>query len=99
VAVRSSKHTERRLFYHRVPEFWTASEKLAWLGDHVERTGRHNALNTIEWQELTPDAKGNWISIENATEFDALLSMGTKEAKAAKGQAEPQTLFKSYTGG
>src|SRR5690606_13293376 len=69
VAVRSSKHAESKLFYYRVPEFWTASEKLAWLGDHVEQAGRHNALNTIHWTELSPDNQGNWLLIENADEF------------------------------
>jgi predicted helicase len=96
VAVRSAKHAERKLFYHRMPEFWTAGEKLAWLGDHVERAGRHNALNTIAWQDLTPDAKSNWITAENASEFSGFLPIGTKKAKAAKGMEEPEAIFKTY---
>ncbi|MBZ0319912.1 MAG: DUF559 domain-containing protein, partial [Anaerolineae bacterium] len=31
VAVRSAQHTERRLYYHRVPEFWRKEEKLGFL--------------------------------------------------------------------
>jgi predicted helicase len=31
VAVRSSKHTDHRLFYRRVPEFWRKEDKLEWL--------------------------------------------------------------------
>lgn len=31
VAVRSAQHDERRLFYHRVPEFWRKEEKLGFL--------------------------------------------------------------------
>src|SRR6266567_3367698 len=31
IAVRSSRHIERKLFYYRVPEFWRKTEKLSFL--------------------------------------------------------------------
>jgi predicted helicase len=69
VAVKSARHTELKLFYHRVPEFWTAGQKLAWIADHVEREGRENSLNTVPWTTLVPDAKNNWIAIETYQRF------------------------------
>jgi predicted helicase len=99
VAVKSARHTEKKLFYHRVPELWTAGQKLAWIADHVEREGRENSLNTIPWTMLTPDAKNNWRVAENADEFSGFIAMGTKEGKAAKGLSEPEVLFKSYSNG
>src|SRR5690606_477248 len=76
VAIRSQRHTERKLFYHRVPEMWRKGEKLDFLDKHVELQGRHNSLNTIEWRELVPDAKNTWRVAEHAGEFEAYLALG-----------------------
>ncbi|MBZ0281175.1 MAG: N-6 DNA methylase [Anaerolineae bacterium] len=86
-----------RLLYHRVPEFWTRAEKLAFLADHVERKGRENALNTVEWTELTADNRNTWLVPENADQFDAFIPIGSREAKSAKGQVE--AIFKTYSRG
>jgi predicted helicase len=85
-----------RLFYHRVPELWTKREKLAWLDENVERLGRQNALNTVEWEELKPDSRNTWLVPENADEFAEFLAMGGKESKAAKG-ADVEAIFKLYS--
>ena len=47
IAVRSAKHSERRISYHRVPENWRKEEKLAWLAAH--------SLNLVDAQRLTPN--------------------------------------------
>jgi len=48
VAVRCSG--EKRLRYHRVPEFWRKEEKLAWLDK------RETVL-----ENLSPDASHTWL--------------------------------------
>jgi predicted helicase len=93
--VRVENHA--RLFYHRVPEFWRKQDKLAYLADNVERAGRQNALNTIEWEELIPDSRNTWLIPEHADEFATFVPMGSKETKAAKGDVE--AIFKTYSGG
>jgi len=97
IAIRHHAHTEHKLLYHRVPEFWRADEKLGYLREMVEKAGRHNALNTVPWRELQPDAKHNWLVPEHADEFESLLPIGTKDAKKAKGFDTPEAIFKVYS--
>ncbi len=78
IAIQHQAHSERQLFYHRVPDGWRADEKLGYLREMVEKAGRHNALNTVTWQELKPDTKNNWLVPQNADEFEAFLPIGTK---------------------
>src|SRR6266567_1472197 len=53
IAIRSSQHVERRLFYYRVPEFWRKTEKLNFLVNV-------GSLYKIEWSELQTDEKNTW---------------------------------------
>jgi predicted helicase len=98
VAVRSSQHSERRLYYHRVPEFWRKEEKLAYLTRMVELEGKHNSLNTVAWQELKPDARHTWLVPTHAEEFETFMPMGSKEAKRAAGR-NIEVIFRSYSNG
>jgi predicted helicase len=98
VAVRSSQHADRKLFYHRVPEFWTAAEKLAYLEEMVEVKGRHNSLNTVEWQAVIPNARHTWLIAENADEYAALIPIGSKAAKSAKA-SDVEAIFKIFSNG
>jgi predicted helicase len=61
VAVRCSG--EKRLRYHRVPEFWRKEEKLAWLG----------GLD-IHWQTLARDGP-YWLVAAHASEYACFLPM------------------------
>jgi predicted helicase len=60
LAVRCNR--EKRLRYHRVPEFWRREEKLAWLAD-----------GKIQWEELTPNADHTWLIPEHSDDFAAFL--------------------------
>jgi predicted helicase len=86
------------LHYHRVPEFWTGAEKLAYLTDNVRLKTRQDSLNTVDWEGLTPDARHTWRIAEHADEFAALMPMGSKAAKAAKSQ-DSETIFKLFSHG
>jgi predicted helicase len=91
IAIRSSQHTERQLFYYRVPEFWRKTEKLAFLARSV-------SINGIDWQELQPDEKHTWLTEGIRSEFATFLPMGTKEAKSERG-IDIHTMFRNYGGG
>ncbi len=88
IAIRSSRHTKRSLFYYRVPEFWRKTEKLNLLRQ-VQN------LNAIEWLELEPDEKHTWLTEGLHTEFNLFLPLGNKEAKSEHG-IDGQTVFRNY---
>lgn len=96
IAIRSSRHAERKLFYYRVPEFWRKTEKLAFLARTVN-------IDSIGWQELQPDEKYTWLTEGMRSEFESFLPMGTREAKFANHLElegiETGTLFKLYSPG
>jgi predicted helicase len=56
-----------------------------------------NALNTIAWQELTPDSKHTWLVAENAAEWDEMLSIGSKATK--NDSLQTQNVFITYSAG
>ena len=91
IAMRSSRHTERKLFYYRVPEFWRKTEKLNFLASAGN-------LDKIDWMELQPDEQYTWITEGMYPEFATFLPLGTKEAKSER-TLEAQTIFRNYGGG
>jgi predicted helicase len=91
VAVRRASHTERKIFYFRVPELWRKEQKLNWLDEH-------KSIEAVKWQPLTPDHRHSWIIPKNADAFDTLIPMGSKDAKAVS-VTEPHVIFKQYGGG
>jgi predicted helicase len=93
VAVRSSKHKDHRLFYHRVPEDMRREDKLKWLATRQTISG-------IEWASLIPDRRNTWLISENADEFEAFLPLGTKTTKATSpGSTRAEAIFKIYSNG
>lgn len=95
VAVRGRTVSERKLYYHRVPDYWRSGDKLGYLAEMVREDGRQNALNTVPWQTLTPDARHSWRVPENADTFASFVPMGSKAAKKASASGA-QTIFKIY---
>ena len=79
------------LRYYRVPEDWRKEQKLQQLTSL-------QSVSAAPWQPLRPDTSGNWLVPEHAAEFEALIPLGTKAAKAAD-SASPQTVFKVFSGG
>ncbi|GAB4512037.1 MAG: hypothetical protein OHK0046_10980 [Anaerolineae bacterium] len=96
VAVRSDKHTDKQLFYHRVPEFWTAAEKNAFLADHVERMGTRNSLNTINWQELNPNDAYTWLIPAFSSEFETFIPINDKSMRSSSGKGI-ESIFETYS--
>ena len=88
--VRRAKQKGCRIFYSRRPEFETAEEKLAWLGD--------GKLGDIKWDEIRPDKKQNWIN-QPDNDFDDLLPIATREGKRIKNQSQARALFALFASG
>jgi len=91
VAIRYSRHTERKLFYYRVPEFWRRTEKLTFLSEL-------GSIRRIEWRELHPGNKHTWITEGLQIEFAQFLPIGTRESKMAI-DANTEAIFKTYSAG
>ena len=53
-------------------------------------------VGNVTWQELKPDKRHTWLTADLHNDFDSFIPMGSKAAKASKGNAEG-TLFKTYS--
>jgi predicted helicase len=87
--IKNSKHEDYKIFYKTVDWKATREEKFAL----IDKAG---TASHLEWQELTPDNKQNWLTEGLSTEFDAFIPMGTKEAKRSK-ETPIKTLFKIFS--
>ncbi|MFD9781741.1 DEAD/DEAH box helicase [[Kitasatospora] papulosa] len=68
------------------------------IGDYLDRDDKlkilsSNSLDTIEWQELTPNADGDWIN-QRSEDYAAFQAIGDKDKIAAE-----QAVFAAYSGG
>jgi predicted helicase len=91
ILIRNSQHTTRDLFYARVDEFWTKEQKLLHLAELKD-------CYNVEWQLLTPNARNIWLTEGLHSDFDALIPLGSKEAKAMQGLDVP-SIFSLYSSG
>ena len=65
-----------------------ARDKLAYLSDI--------ALDETSFQEITPDAKNNWLN-QSDSDFESLLPVANRETKFAKTTEEEQAVFGLYS--
>ena len=89
--VRSRQHEDHKIYYSEVDWKATRQEKF----NLIENAG---SANKIQWKELIPDKNHTWLTEGLHTEFDTFIPMGTKTAKAAKGEAV-EVIFKTYSSG
>ena len=78
-----------RIFYHRTDEGWNKEQKFDFL-----RESKH--IGNIAWQTIEPDARYTWLTEGLQPEFEDFVPIGTKEAKATKGEAV-DVIFKTYS--
>ncbi len=83
--------SKARIFYARTDEFWRKGEKYAFLEEKQHVGG-------VEWQELQPDAKHNWLTEGMREDFESFLPIGTKEGKQEKGD-KAKVIFNLYSRG
>jgi predicted helicase len=79
------------LRYHRVPEDWRKEQKLQQLNSFRSVSG-------ATWQPLKPDTSDNWLVPESAAEFQTLVPVGNKAAKAGAWDTA-ETIFKVFSRG
>jgi predicted helicase len=66
----------------------TAEEKLAWLASA--------RASTLDFQEVRPDAKGNWLDLTN-NDFDEFIPIATKDAKRRRDNERSKVVFKLFS--
>ena len=86
---RDNANGQTKIFYARVDEFWRKEDKYRYLDSK-----KHH--RSIEWQPITPDRRHTWLTEGLHAEFETFIPMGTKAAKAAKGEAV-DVIFKTYS--
>jgi predicted helicase len=79
------------IFHARTDEFWRKEQKYHFLNTRED-------LSKIDWNQVTPDKAFNWLTEGMSDQFQDLLPLGTKEAKAEK-EAGVATIFKSFSTG
>jgi predicted helicase len=77
-----------KIYYARVDELWRKEQKYDFLNDK-------SYLENVEWQEISPDSKHNWLTAGMDNSFDSFMPMGTKEAKSEG--LDTVTIFKTYS--
>ena len=80
-----------RIFYYRTDDLWNKKQKF----DFLNARGH---IGNIDWQTIQPDIRYTWLTGGIRADFENFVPMGTKEAKAAKGEAI-DVIFKIYSGG
>ena len=86
---RDNANSQAKMFYARVDEFWRKEDKYHYL-DSKEH------YQNIEWMSITPDKQYTWLTEGIRAEFETFIPMGTKEAKATKGETV-DVIFKTYS--
>ena len=80
-----------RIFYARVDEFWRKEEKYRFLDEK-----QHYGI--VEWLEVKPDKRHTWLTEGLYAEFETFIPLGSREAKATKGETT-EVLFKVFSNG
>ena len=80
-----------RIFYYRTDDLWDKKQKFNFLSER-EHAG------DIAWKPIQPDARHTWLTEGLHAGFDTFIPMGTKVAKAEKGEAT-DVIFKIYSNG
>ena len=89
--VRNNHQPQTQLYYHAVGDYWSASEKTAYLRQFSE-------ITKIPWQTLQPDERHTWLTEGLQNVFSTFMPIGTKEGKSAR-SVEPECLFRKYSRG
>ena len=88
---RENANSQTEIFYARVDEFWRKEDKYRYL-DSKEH------YRNIEWKPITPDRRYTWLTEGLQPEFETFIPIGTKEAKAEKGEGR-DVIFHRFSNG
>ena len=91
---RDNRIAQAKIFYTRVEEFWRKEDKYRHLNSK-----RH--YRNIEWKQLAPDNRHTWLTKGLHAEFETIIPMGSKQAKARKSRrklnVDQNVIFKVYS--
>ena len=88
---RDNTNSQAEIFYARVDEFWRKEDKYRYL-DSKEH------YRNIERKPITPDRRYTWLTEGLHPEFETFIPIGTKEAKAEKGEGR-DVIFHRFSNG
>ena len=91
IFVKKANAGTSRIFYNDETAAMPKDETFDFL-----RTREH--VGNVKWQRLQPDARYTWITEGLRSEFADFIPMGTKEAKATKGEVSG-VIFRQYSNG
>ena len=91
VKKKNPKSESPHIFYYLTDDLWDKKQKFDFLNERQH-------IGDITWQPIQPDARHTWLTKDLHAEFDTFIPMGTKEAKARKGEAI-DVIFKTYSNG
>ena len=83
--------SQTQLLYARVDEFWRKEEKYRYLN-------KKEQYGNVNWKKIEPDRRYTWLTEGLHAEFGTYISMGSREAKAARGEAV-DVLFHIFSNG
>ena len=83
-----SRQGECSIHYASREDTELAKDKLAYL--------KWAKLDEIEFTDISPDAKSNWLNQSNS-DFERLLPLANRETKYAKYASEQNAIFKMYS--
>jgi len=88
--VKNQKSKQCTIQYVRRPEMDTAEDKLVWLAS--------NPPSQIKYERIEPSKRGFWVDqVEN--EWDDLLPIASKGAKAGKTGSKDRAIFRLFSSG
>ncbi len=80
-----------KIFYFSLNDETRRQDKLDWL--------RHNTLQSIDFEQIIPNEKGNWLN-QTDNDFETLLPIASKEVKNNKaGKEFDEAIFKLFSTG
>ena len=86
---RKGAHTFK-MFYNAVDDYAKSAAKIEYI--------RGLNLNEIDFTQITPDDKNNWLNQSNSN-FERLMPLANRQTKLAKTDADEQAVFKLYSMG
>ncbi len=87
--VKKKDSTDARIYYYRTDDLWDKKRKFNFLQERQH-------VGKISWQIIRPDRRYIWLTEGLHAEFDTFIPLGSKEAKAKKGEVEDVTC-KAYS--
>ena len=85
----SAGNQAANIHYYCTNDLWHKKQKFDFLSECQH-------LETITWQMIEPDPRYTWFTEGLQSEFNTLIPMGTKKAKAIEGAAM-SVIFKTYS--